>query len=76
MEKLRELFKSVPAKVGAGAGMVAATGLAFAGGSGPDVTGATGAFAAAGTAIGTVGAAMVVAAASGIVYKWVTAFLI
>lgn len=41
-----------------------------------DVSGATGAFTEAGTAIGTVGAAMVIAAGAGIVYKWVTAFLI
>lgn len=76
MKKLRELFKSVPAKVGAGAGLVGAAGMALAGGGGPDITGATAAFASASTAIGTIGAAMVVAAAAGIVYKWVTAFLI
>lgn len=44
--------------------------------TGPDVSAATAGFAAAGTAIGTIGAAMVAAAAAGIVYRWVTAFLV
>ena len=44
--------------------------------SGPDVTAATGALADAGTAIAAIGVAMVAAAAAGIVYRWVTAFLV
>lgn len=42
----------------------------------PDVTAATSALTDAGTSIGTVGAAMIGAAAAGIVYRWVTAFLV
>ena len=57
------------------AGGMALSGLAMAQ-SGPDVSGATAAFSAASTAIGAVGAAMVTAAAAGIVYRWVTAFLV
>lgn len=56
-------------------GTVIAAGAAFAQ-TGPDVSAATGAFDAAATAIGTVGAAMVAAAGAGIVYRWVTAFLV
>lgn len=44
--------------------------------SGPDVSAATGALADAGTAIAAIGVAMVAAAAAGIVYRWVTAFLV
>lgn len=62
-------------QVGAGLGAFALAGAASAA-TGPDITGATAAFSEAGTAIGTVGAAMVVAAAAGIVYRWVTAFLV
>ena len=44
--------------------------------TGPDTSAATGALASAGTAIAAIGAAMVAAAAAGIVYRWVTAFLV
>lgn len=80
MEKLQKLFKAVKStagKVGVAAGATVASGLALAGGGGgPDVSGAVSAFTQAGTSIQTVGAAMVVAAAAGIVYRWVTAFLV
>lgn len=62
-------------KIGVGVGAALASGMALAQ-TGPDVSGATAAFTQAGTAIGTVGAAMVVAASAGIVYRWVTAFLV
>lgn len=44
--------------------------------TGPDVSSATTALSEAATAIGLIGAAMVTAAAAGIVYRWVTAFLV
>lgn len=56
-------------------GMTAVSGLAMAQ-SGPDISSATAGFAAVGTAVGAIGAAMVTAAAAGIVYRWVTAFLL
>ncbi len=43
---------------------------------GADVSAATGALADAATAIAAIGVAMVAAAAAGIVYRWVTAFLV
>jgi TPP-dependent pyruvate/acetoin dehydrogenase alpha subunit len=69
-------LKSKAMKISVGIGTTLAAGAAMAQSSGPDVSAATSAFTAAGTAIGTVGAAMVVAAAAGIVYRWVTAFLV
>lgn len=62
-------------QVAGAAGGMALSGLALAQ-TGPDTSAATAGFAAAGTAIGTIGAAMVAAAAAGIVYRWVTAFLV
>lgn len=56
-------------------GMTLAPFAAFAQ-SGADVTAATTALADAGTAIKAIGVAMVGAAAAGIVYRWVTAFLV
>lgn len=50
--------------------------LAFAAGSGVDVSAATGALSDAATAIGAIGVVMIAAASAGIVYRWVTAFLI
>lgn len=44
--------------------------------TGPDTSAATGALDAAAVAIGAIGAAMVAAASAGIVYRWVTAFLV
>lgn len=41
-----------------------------------DVSAATGALSDAGTSIGLIGIGMVGAAAAGIVYRWVTAFLV
>lgn len=57
-------------------GSVLAAGAASASGGAVDISAATGAFDEAATAIGAVGAAMVVAAGAGIVYRWVTAFLV
>lgn len=58
----------------------AAVGMSFAPmavfAQGADVSAATGALADAGTAIAAIGVAMVAAAAAGIVYRWVTAFLV
>ncbi|MCD9030369.1 hypothetical protein LDO32_01290 [Luteimonas sp. Y-2-2-4F] len=62
-------------KVGAGVGLALLSGVVMAQ-DGPDTSGATAAFAAAATAIAAVGAAMVTAAGAGIVYRWVTAFLV
>lgn len=58
-----------------GACVVVASGAAAAA-TGPDLSEATAGFTAVGTAIDTVGPLMLGAAAAGIVYKWVTAFLI
>jgi hypothetical protein len=63
-------------KIGLGVGTALASAAAMASGGGPDISGATASFTQAGTAIGTVGAAMVAAAGAGIVYRWVTAFLV
>ena len=41
-----------------------------------DTTAAVAAYTEAGTAIGAVGVAMVAAAGAGIVYRWITAFLV
>lgn len=60
-------------KLGFGAGLLAATGSAFAQ---ADVSAATSALADAATAIGLIGVAMLAAASAGIVYRWVTAFLV
>lgn len=59
----------------AAVGMSLAPMAVFAQG-GADVSAATGALADAGTAIAAIGVAMVAAAAAGIVYRWVTAFLV
>lgn len=78
MEKQQQKPKGFIGKaqgVAAGVGLTLASGLAMAQDA-PDVSGAVTAFENAGTAIGTVGAAMVVAAAAGIVFRWVTAFLV
>lgn len=66
-------FSRFKARVAA-VGMSLAPLTAFA--AAPDVTAATGALADAGTAIAAIGVAMVAAAAAGIVYRWVTAFLV
>lgn len=60
-------------KWGFGLGAVLAAGSASAA---VDTTAAVTAFTDAGTAIGAVGAAMIAAAGAGIVYRWVTAFLV
>ena len=57
-------------------GMSFAPMAAFAQSSGADVSAATDALASAGTAIAAIGVAMVAAASAGIVYRWVTAFLV
>lgn len=62
-------------QIGVAVGMTALSGLAMAQ-SGPDISAATAGFGAVGTAVGAIGAAMVTAAAAGIVYRWVTAFLL
>lgn len=74
--KLKEKVASVAKKVGSGlalSGAVIGTALAQ---TGPDTTAATAAFSETGTAVAAIGAAMVLAASAGIVYRWVTAFLI
>jgi hypothetical protein len=58
-----------------GAVAVVASGAAAASG-GPDLSEATGAFTAVSAGLDTVGPLMLGAAAAGIVYKWVVAFLI
>lgn len=72
--KLKEKIVGLKSRV-AVAGMSLAP-LAVLAQSGPDTSAATGALASAGTAIAAIGAAMVAAAAAGIVYRWVTAFLV
>lgn len=74
MEKQVDRYSTVK-KVGAGVGLALLSGIAMAQ-DGPDISGATAAFGAAATSIGAVGAAMVTAAGAGIVYRWVTAFLV
>lgn len=65
-------------KVLLGTAIAVAAGSAFAGGggSGADVSAATEGFGAVETAVNAIGPLMLTAAAAGIVYKWVTAFLI
>lgn len=75
MEKQDGRISGMVKKVGVAVGATLASGLALAQ-DGPDISGATDAFASAGTAIAAVGAAMVVAASAGIVFRWVTAFLV
>lgn len=57
-------------------GMVALSGAAAASGGGVDTTPATEAFTGVETAVNTIGPVMLGAVAAGIIYKWVTAFLI
>jgi hypothetical protein len=61
-------------KVALGVGLTVLAGAASA--AAPDTTAAVSAFTDAGTAIGAIGAAMIAAAGAGIVYRWVTAFLV
>lgn len=64
-------------KVLLGTAVAMAAGSAMAsGGGGVDVSAATEGFGAVETAVNAVGPLMLTAAAAGIVYKWVTAFLI
>lgn len=62
-------------KIGAGVGLAVASGMASAQ-TAVDVSDATGAFTEAATAIAAIGVVMVAAASAGIVYRWVTAFLV
>lgn len=58
-------------------GALALSGAAMAsGGGGVDVSAATDAFASGGDAVETLGKAMLTFVGAGIIYKWVTAFLI
>lgn len=59
-----------------GTALMMAAGTALAGGGGPDVTAATSGFTQVASAVNSIGPLMLTAAAAGIVYKWVTAFLI
>lgn len=60
-------------RAGLATGMVLASGAAMAT---PNTAAAVTALEGAGTAIAAIGAAMVTAAAAGIVFRWVTAFLV
>lgn len=67
-------FSKMVARAGAvGGSMLPLLALAQ---TGPDTTAAVAAFSATGTAVAAIGGAMVLAASAGIVYRWVTAFLI
>lgn len=70
---LRSLLSSGAARFGSGAGLLALAGSSFAA---VDTTAASAGFTDAATAIGSIGPLMLTAVAAGIVYKWVTAFLI
>lgn len=59
-----------------GSAFLLASGAALASGGGPDVSAATDGFTQVGAAVNSIGPVMLTAAAAGIVYKWVTAFLI
>ena len=73
-DKLKASLRRVnPAVVGAGAAALTFGSNAFAA---VDTSAAVAAFTDTGTAINAVGPAMLIAVAAGIVYKWVTAFLI
>lgn len=64
-------------RIGTGVGALALAGAASAtGGGGPDVSAAVDALGSVGTAVAAIGVAMLAAAAAGIVYRWVTAFLV
>lgn len=67
------MLKSFGQKLTVGSALALASVSAFAQ---ADVSAATGALADAATAIGLIGVAMLAAAAAGIVYRWVTAFLV
>lgn len=60
-------------KIGTGLSLAMLSTAAFAQ---ADVSEATGALTEAATAIGLVGIGMIAAASAGIVYRWVTAFLV
>lgn len=73
-DKLKGALRRVnPAVVGVGSAALAFGSNAFAA---VDTTAATAAFTDTGTAINAIGPAMLIAVAAGIVYKWVTAFLL
>lgn len=63
-------------KIGLGAALTSTAFVASASPGGIDITAATSALSNAGTAVAAVGVAMVAAAAAGIAYRWVTAFLV
>lgn len=68
-----QMKKSIKAALIGGSVLALAAGAASAA---VDTTAATGAFTSVETAVNAVGPLMLAAVAAGIVYKWVTAFLI
>lgn len=68
-----EQFKSKTALFATAASAMVVSGIASAQ---VDVSDATSAFGDAATAIGLIGVAMVAAAAAGVVYRWVTAYIV
>lgn len=74
--KLKEKIVSGAKKVGSGLALTGAVVGSALAQTGPDTSAATAAFSETGVAVAAIGAAMVLAASAGIVYRWVTAFLI